>query len=82
MSKLQSIADFFIGLVAEKKDEKWRASVGRISFWSAFIPALYIWGQTGTDIQPHHQIILLALLTYNIGKHGLGAVKKKNPENE
>ena len=80
MSKINSIAGFFVGLIAEKKDGKWRASVGRFAFWSAFIPALYIWGQAGIDIEPNHQMILLALLTYNIGKHGLSSFGKKSEE--
>lgn len=74
---MSRIANFFVGLVAEKKDKQWRASVGRISWWIAFMPAMYIWLNTTMDIQPSHQVILLALATYNLGKHGLGTIKKK-----
>lgn len=54
----------------------WHLSLGRVSFWLTFIPALYIWINGGgvlidgsvKDISPNHLTMLLTLTTYNFGK--------------
>lgn len=74
----------YIGaLFMEKKDGQWAISIGRVGWWIAFLPAVYIWIFTaGTqDITDHHSTILLILATYNLGKHGLNFFKKKEEIN-
>lgn len=68
-------------LFMEKKDGKWYISVGRVSWWLAFSPALYIWVDTlgENDITPHHLTVLLLLAAYNMGKKGLEVIKNKIP---
>lgn len=72
----KTIFTFFGGLVMEKKDGEWTTSIGRISFWLAMCPAIYIWikgggsleaGEAIKDIAPNHLTILLALAGYNMG---------------
>lgn len=69
----EKIKNMFAPLVMEKKGDQWRGSVGRVSWWLAFAPALYIWISAhvkgnGSDISPNHLTILLTLATYNLGK--------------
>lgn len=74
------------GLLMEKnKDDMWTISLGRVSFWLAFLPALAIWiGGNGTledglavkDIAPNHLTILLTLAGYNFGKKVADSVNK------
>lgn len=74
---------FFGALVMEKnKKDQWVISIGRVSWWLAFLPALYIFitafitsgtvdGATEIitkDITPNHLTILLTLAGYNFGK--------------
>lgn len=61
---------FFGGLFMERKGDKWAISVGRVSWWMAFNPALYIWVSTlgKQDITDHHMSILVILAGYNMGK--------------
>lgn len=66
------------GLLMEKsQDNVWTISLGRISFWLLFIPALVIWvsgdgvlsdGVPVKDISPNHLTLLLTLAAYNFGK--------------
>ena len=84
---------FLGGLVMEKNDEgRYVASMGRISWWIAFIPAVYIWvssrgmlsgaGDPLKDISPNHLNILIMLAGYNFGKKAIDVVNnlfgKKN----
>lgn len=73
----KTVFTFFGGLVMEKKDGEWTTSIGRIAFWMAFVPAVYIWhsgggsleaGEALKDISPNHLTTLLALAGYNFGK--------------
>lgn len=52
------------------KNNVWRISIGRFSWWVSFLPALYIWisslGQD--DIATGHLTVLMALTAYNFGK--------------
>jgi len=61
---------FVGGLFMERKGEVWAISVGRVSWWLAFSPALYIWIDSvgKQDITPHHLTVLLLLAGYNFGK--------------
>lgn len=69
---------FFGGLLMEKNDEgHYVASMGRISWWIAFIPAVHIWmtsggmleaGEALKDISPNHLNVLIMLAGYNFGK--------------
>ena len=65
-------------LYEKNKGGKWTLSIGRVSWWCAFSPALYIWTLKATDITEHHLTILLVLAGYNLGKHGLNAIKARN----
>jgi hypothetical protein len=66
------------GLVMEKnKDGEWVISIGRVAWWLAFTPAVYIWissggsleaGEALKDISPNHFNILVVLAGYNFGK--------------
>ena len=66
------------GLLMEKnKDGIWTISLGRVSFWAVFVPALIIWisgngllsdGISLKDISPNHLTVLLTLAAYNFGK--------------
>lgn len=71
-------------LLFEKKENKWTISVGRISWWLTFSPALYIWvdgmgkpGIESLDITEHHLTVLLLLAGYNFGKRVVDAVANK-----
>lgn len=73
----------FSGLFMEKTDSG-KLSLGRVSFWLAFIPALLIWingdgaikdGTALQDITPNHLTILTYLMVYNFGKKLTGAAK-------
>ena len=70
---------FVGGLFMERKGDIWAISVGRVSWWLAFSPAIYIWVESmGTkDIADHHLTVLLLLATYNMGKKGLEILNKK-----
>lgn len=81
------LARYVGALVMEKdSDDRWVISIGRCSWWLAFLPALYIFVAAGTleaagevvskDITPNHLTILLALATYNFGKKIADTVKK------
>lgn len=72
-------------LIMEKNNkDQWVISIGRISWWLAFTPALYIWlDNNGTadpelmkDITPNHLTILLTLAGYNFGKKVMDGVNK------
>lgn len=70
----------YIGaLFMEENKGKWYISIGRISWWLAFSPALYIWIDTlgKQDITPHHLTVLLLLAAYNMSKKGLEVIKSK-----
>lgn len=43
-------------------------SLGRISFWMTFLPALYFWLWRDIDIHPSHLQMLYITATYNIMK--------------
>lgn len=74
----------YVGALIMEKDkkDKWVISIGRVSWWLAFLPALYIFiaafmtsgtveGATDIvtkDITPNHLTILLTLAGYNFGK--------------
>jgi len=69
----------------KNKDDVWVISLGRVSFWLAFIPALVIWvgghgqledGMATTDISPNHLTTLLTLSAYNFGKKVADTVNK------
>lgn len=74
-------------LIMEKnKKDEWVISIGRVSWWMAFLPALYIFiaafvGSGGVedvvtkDITPNHLTILLTLAGYNFGKKVADTVK-------
>ena len=74
------------GLFMEKNAKgAWTISLGRVSFWLAFIPALVIWisgygslddGISTKDISPNHLTILLTMITYNFGKKVAGTVSE------
>ena len=69
-----------MALIYEKKSNgRWTLSIGRVSWWVAFLPAAYIWVDSmgKQDITPHHLTVLLLLAGYNFGKHGLEVLKKK-----
>jgi len=72
-------------LIMERNNkDQWVISIGRISWWMAFGPALYIWlvnnGVTDPelikDITPNHLTILLTLAGYNFGKKVMDGVAK------
>lgn len=70
---------FLSNLILEFKHGKWVLSVGRVSWWLAFIPALKIWVESGgvQDISPHHSTILMILAAYNVGKHAVNGFGKE-----
>ena len=60
-----------------KGDDDYVISVGRVAWWLAFLPAVYIWvsgggtldaGEALKDISPNHFNILVVLAGYNYGK--------------
>lgn len=53
--------------------ENGKISLGRVSYWLAFLPSLYIWVYLGKDIQPNHLMLIMTLLAYNFGKKGVDA---------
>lgn len=74
---------FFAALIMERdKKDRWTISIGRVSWWLAFLPALYIFiaafqstanvteaaEMVSRDITPNHLTILLTLAGYNFGK--------------
>lgn len=73
------------GLLMEKnKDNMWTISLGRVSFWLAFVAALVIWvkgngsikdGIPLKDISPNHLTVLLTLAAYNFSKKAMDTVK-------
>lgn len=81
----QKAIQLFGGLLMEKDSENmWTISLGRVSFWLAFLPALYIWlsgqgllndGMSVKDISPNHLTMLLTLAGYNFGKKIADTVK-------
>lgn len=72
---------YFGPLFMEKKNGSTSLSfsVGRVSWWIVFVPAVYIWVSTlgEQDISDHHAAMLLILAGYNLGKHGLETLKSK-----
>lgn len=68
----------FGSLIMEKdKAGEWVMSSGRVSWWLALLPALYIWLSSGgkledgaalKDISPNHLTVILTLAAYNFGK--------------
>jgi hypothetical protein len=82
----QRAIQLFGGLLMEKNNQgMWTISLGRVSFWLAFIPALVIWissqgllneGMATKDIAPNHLTILLTLAGYNFGKKVADTVNK------
>lgn len=74
---------FCAALIMEKdKKDRWTISIGRVSWWLAFLPALYIFiaafaatenvtdaaELVSRDITPNHLTVLLTLAGYNFGK--------------
>jgi len=78
-SKGETFKDKFfrlcLNIILEEKKGKWYLSVGRVSWWMAFIPALQIW-IGGGDIKEHHLTILLVLAGYNLGKKIVNKVRQ------
>ena len=84
--KIKKTLQSFGSLFMEKNDkDEWNLSLGRVSFWIVFIPAVYIWvsgngtladGISTKDISPNHLAILLTMITYNFGKKVSDVVKK------
>jgi hypothetical protein len=82
----QKAIQLFGGLLMEKNsDGVWTISLGRVSFWLAFLPALVIWvsgngaleeGVSLKDISPNHLTVLLTLAGYNFGKKVADTVKQ------
>lgn len=79
----QKAIQLFGGLFMEKKDDKWTISLGRVSFWLVFLPALYVWlsgrgilndGMAVKDIAPNHLTMLLTLAAYNFSKKAIKVV--------
>lgn len=74
----------YVGALVFEKDKynSWTISIGRVSWWLAFTPALYIFiaafaatkditdaaEMVSRDITPNHLTILLTLAGYNFGK--------------
>lgn len=92
---IRSIKDRFMrfaaALIMEKdKDGLWVISIGRVSWWLAFGPALYVFiaafmattnvneasEMISRDITPNHLTILLTLAAYNFGKKAIDTVEK------
>lgn len=89
---LQEKAMRFAGaLLCERdKNDRWTVSIGRVSWWLAFTPALYIFiaafvatkdvtdatEMVSRDITPNHLTILLTLAGYNFGKKVAETVNK------
>jgi hypothetical protein len=73
--------NYILALFMEKQRGDWTISVGRISWWLTFAPALKIWFD-GSDVQPNHLAILTMLLGYNLGKHVLNKVQQKLSQQE
>lgn len=78
-------------LVMEKNsDGEWVMSTGRVSWWLAFLPALYVFlaafvatgaadaavSTLSRDITPNHLTVILTLAGYNFGKKAVDAAKK------
>jgi len=82
----QKALQFLGGLIMEEGvDGKYTISLGRVSFWFVFVPALIIWissqgnledGIAVKDISPNHLTILLTLIGYNFGKKAVDIAKK------
>ena len=75
---------FFFALFMEKKKSTWVISVGRVSWWMAFSPALYIWLKSmgASDITEHHLTVLLLLAGYNFGKKVVEKMKDKSESSD
>lgn len=81
----QKIVQLAGGLIMEKnKDGIWTVSLGRVSWWFIFLPALFIWitgngilsgGEALKDISPNHLTVLLTLAAYNFGKKSIDAIR-------
>jgi hypothetical protein len=72
------------GLFMENKEGEYVVSVGRVSWWVAFLPAVAIWVSSGgsleageaiKDISPNYFSMLVILAGYNLSKHATGAIK-------
>jgi len=74
------LIQLFGGLFMERKGDIWAISVGRVSWWLAFTPALQIWILKGgaQDIASNHLTILLILAGYNFGKKVVDKFSQKN----
>jgi len=75
---------YFGALLFEKKAGKWIISVGRISWWMAFSPALYVWADSAgsQDITDHHMTVLIILAGYNMGKKVIEKLKNGNAQED
>jgi len=69
----------------KNQDGVWTISLGRVSFWLAFAPAVFIWiggggileeGASLKDISPNHLTVLLTLAGYNFSKKAIDTVKQ------
>lgn len=87
-SKAKDILVRLVGALILEKDSKdqWAISTGKVAWWLAFIPAIYIWssgkgilgdgGEALKDISPNHLKMLYTLAAYNFSKKGLEVAKK------
>lgn len=85
MAELKNkIRQLFGSLFMEKNKDEWVASIGRVSWWLVFIPAIFIWASSGgsldageatKDISPNHLSVLVLLAGYNFGKKVMDSVK-------
>lgn len=74
----KKLVTLFGSLIMEKDPKgDWVMSIGRVSWWLALMPAMYIWLRSGglleggvsvRDIAPNHLTVLLTLAAYNFGK--------------
>lgn len=81
----QKLMRYAGALFFEKKEGKWVISIGRISWWLAFSPALWIWIENmggDKDITEHHLTVLLLLAGYNFGKKVVDGFASKKKESE
>ncbi len=63
-------------LVMEHNGISWVVSIGRVSWWLAFGPALYIWVWQNKDIASNHYALLLILVAYNFSKKGITVLEQ------
>ena len=82
----------YLGALVFEKDKtgEWVISIGRVSWWMTFLPALYIFiaafqstsnvteaaEMVPRDITPNHLTVLLTLAGYNFGKKVAEVVTK------